>query len=128
MEISFGLHTNDTDCSLEPDAFVALILKSAVPVKFTFEMVTVLPEKLKATDDPFLVTVMLCFSETFSTVAVMEALQSSDVTVEVDGEVIVTTGSGIAEHVPCVSPCAWCAGHADSGIVMFCGLSRLPGG
>ena len=63
-------------------------------------MVTVFPEKLNATGDPFCVTVILCLSETFSTVAVTEAMQFSDVVGELVGEVIVTTGAEIVGHAP----------------------------
>ena len=97
---------NEADRSAVPDALVARILKLAVPVKFTLEMVIVFPEKVKSTSDPFCVTVMFCLSEMFSTVAVMEATQFSDVTGELAGEEIVTTGAGITGHAPCASPCA----------------------
>ena len=101
-----------------PDELLTRMIKSDVPVNAILETVTVFPEKVKAIGDPFCVTVMFCLSEIFSMVAVTDAIQFSVVTGEDDGAVIVTTGAGITGHAPCVSPCAWCAGHADSAMVI----------
>src|SRR5687767_12085714 len=100
ISLSFGLQINEVACSAEPEELVALMTKLAVPVKLTLEILTVFPEKLKATGDPFCVTEMFCFSDTFSTVAVREATQFSTVTGEDAGVVIVTTGAGITGQVP----------------------------
>ena len=91
---------NEVDCSAVPDVLVARITKSAVPAKVMLEIVTVFPDKLNATGEPFRVTVIFSLSEIFSTVAVMDATQSSVVTGDADGEVIVTTGAGTTGHAP----------------------------
>ena len=118
ISLSLGLQINEAVCSDVPEPLVALIMKSTLPVKLTLDKVTVFPLKAKATGEPFCVTAMCCLSETFSTVAVIFARQFSNVTVGLDGDVMVTTGAGITGQVPRRSPWASCAGHADSPMVI----------
>ena len=101
-----GLQTNDTVLVEVPDTFVAVMKKLAVPVNAMFEMVTVFPAKAKLMGEPFCVTVMPFLLEIFSTLAVTEATQVSNVTGDWVGEVIVTSGGSMTGHAPCVSPCA----------------------
>src|SRR5690349_10376680 len=87
-----GWQTKETDRSTVPDPFLTRKTKSVVPVKGTLEMLTVLSLKLKSIAEPFCRTVISCLLAIFSTMAVTEATQFSTVTVEVEGEIILTPG------------------------------------
>ncbi len=59
-----------------PALFSAIIVKFAVPVKLMFETVTILPVKSKEIGVSPCTTEIFCWPVTFSTVALIEALQS----------------------------------------------------
>ena len=118
-----GLQTKEAVLEEVPDTFVAVITKLAVPVNAMFETVTVFPAKAKLMGEPFCVTVIPLLFEIFSTVAVTDATQFSNVTGDWVGEVIVTTGGRTTGHAPLVSPCAAWVAHSRSGILMVCGLA-----